>query len=65
MNASAIYEKCENRELITSFNRSGLCVRYKEIKKHRRNLAKLAILNSKSNGVPISSHFVPNEFKEH
>ena len=29
MNASAIYEKCKSRELITSFNRAGLCVSYK------------------------------------
>ena len=62
MNVSAIYEKCKSRELITAFNRAGLCVSYKEIQKHRNNLAKLAILNSKSNGVPIPSHFVPNEF---
>ena len=62
MNVSAIYEKCKSRELITAFNRAGLCVSYKEIQKHRNNFAKLAILNSKSNGVPIPSHFVPNEF---
>ena len=62
MNASAFYEKCKSRELIISFNRAGLCVGYKEIEKHRNNLAKLAILNCKSNGVPIPSHFVPNEF---
>ena len=50
------------KELITSFNQAGLCVSYKEIKKHRNSSAELAILNSKSNGVPIPSHFVPNEF---
>ena len=59
---NAIYEKCKSRELITAFNRAGLCVSYKEIQKHRNNFAKLAILNSKLNGVPIPSHFVPNEF---
>ena len=62
MNVSAIYEKCKSRELITAFNRAGLCVSYKEIQKHRNNLAKLAILNSKSNGIPIPTYFVPNGF---
>ena len=61
MNASAIYDKCKSHELIT-FNQAGACVSYKEIKKQRNSLAKLAILNSKSNGVPIPSHFVPIEF---
>ena len=62
MNAGKIYEKCKSREPITSFNRAVLCVSQREIKKHRNNLAKLAILNSKSNGVPIPSHFVQKEF---
>ena len=29
MNAAEIYEKCKSRELITSFNRCGVCVSYK------------------------------------
>ena len=61
MNASAIYERCKSRELITSFSGVGICV-YKEIKKHRNNLAKLVILNSMSNRVRMPNHFVPNEF---
>ena len=32
MNAVEIYERCESRELITSFNRSGLCIGYASMK---------------------------------
>ena len=38
-NANTIYEKFESHGLITLLNRTGLCVSYKEIKKHRNNLA--------------------------
>lgn len=61
-NANIIYEKFESHGLITLLNRTGLCVSYKEIKKHRNNLAKLTILNSKSNRITMPNHFVPNQF---
>ena len=62
MNANAIYEKCKNRELITSFNRVGVSVSYKDIRQHRSNLAKLAILKSNANSIPMLNHFVGSEF---
>lgn len=61
MNANIIYEKCKSRGLTTSFNGAGLRISYKEIKKHRKNLAKSATSNSKSNGVPMQT-ILSNEF---
>ena len=40
MNAVEIYERCKSKELITSFNRSGLCISYKSMKRHREDLEK-------------------------
>ena len=57
MNAVEIYERCKSRELITSFNRSGLCISYASMKKHRNDLAKLAIISSSESGLPLPSHF--------
>ena len=34
MNAVEIYERCKSRELITSFNRNGLCISYASMKRH-------------------------------
>lgn len=64
MNASEIYEKCRSKELITSFNRSGLCISYKTMKKHRNNLAKYTIVRSmkENQRVPLPSHFCPSKF---
>ena len=62
MNAHAIYEKCRSRQLLTSFNRTGLCVSYKQIKKYRTDLAKYAVLQSEKHGVPIPSHLSTKEF---
>ena len=62
MNANAIYEKCKSRELITSFNRVGISVSYKGIRQHRSNLAKLDILKSNENNIPMPNHFVGSEF---
>ena len=62
MNANAIYEKCKSRELITSFNLVGISVSYKGIRQHRSNLAKLAILKSSENSIPMANHFVRSEF---
>ena len=57
MNSSAIYEKCKSRELLTSFNRLGLCTSYQETTLHRNNLAKLAISRSNDTGIPLPIHF--------
>ena len=42
MNSVEIYEKCKSRELITSFNKSGLCISYASMKKHWSEQAKKA-----------------------
>ena len=34
MNSVQIYERCCSKELITSFNRSGLCISYQSMKQH-------------------------------
>ena len=62
MNAVEIYERCKSRELITSFNRSGLCISYASMKKHRNDLAKLAMISSSESGLPLPSHFSPSVF---
>ena len=62
MNSSAIYEKCKIRELLTSFNRLGLCTSYKETKLHRRNLAKLAISRNNDPGIPLPTRFSKSQF---
>ena len=62
MNAVEKYERCKSREFITSFNRSGLCISYANMKKHGNDLAKFAIANSSEFGLPISSHFSPRTF---
>ena len=62
MNANAIYEKYKSRQLITSFNQVGISVSYKGIRQHRSNLAKLAILKSNENSIPMLNHFVRREF---
>ena len=62
MNSVEIYDKCKSRELITSFNKSGLCVSDASMKKHRNNLAKLAVLQGTNTGVPLPSHFSTGSF---
>ena len=62
MNANAIYEKCKSGELITSFNLVGVSVSYKGIRQHHSNLAKLAILKSNENSIPMPNNFVRSEF---
>ena len=62
MNSVRIYERCRSKKLITSFNRSGLCISYQSMKQHRQNLAKLAILQSNTSKVPLPTHFSPEEF---
>ena len=64
MNACEIYERCKSKELITSFNRSGLCTSYKSMKRHRANLTKYCIKECESNDrkVPLPSHFDRTSF---
>ena len=62
MNAHTIYEKCKSQELITSFNRTGICVSYKQLKNDRTDLAKYAVIASGNHGIPIPCHFSTKEF---
>ena len=64
MNACEIYEKCKSKELITSFNQSGLCVSYHSMKRHRTDLAKYVIkqTNDTEITVPLPSHFSASSF---
>ena len=62
MNAVEIYEHCKSRELITSFDREGLCISYASMKKHHNDLARFAIANSFEFGLPILSNFSPSTF---
>ena len=62
MSSSAIYEKCKSRELLTSFNRLGLCPSYKETKLHRNSLAKLATSRSNDTGIPLQTYFSKSQF---
>ena len=62
MNAVEIYEKCMSSEIITSFNKSEICISYGSMKKHRNGLANLAVYQSLNFGVPLPSHFSPDMF---
>ena len=62
MNSVEIYERCKSKELITSFNISGLCISYTSMKNHRSDLAKFAVAQSSENGLPLPSHFSSNMF---
>ena len=62
MNSVEIYERCKSKELITSFNRSGLCISSTNMKNHRSDLAKFDVAQSSENGLPLPSHFSSNMF---
>ena len=62
MSAVDIYHCCISRELITAFNRSGLCISYKAMKEHRCNLAKYAVLKESISRIPLQSHFSNSKF---
>ena len=62
MNSHAFYEKCRSRELLTSFNRIGLCISYKQVREDRTSLAKYAIVANERSHVPIQIHFSFNIF---
>ena len=53
MDAIKVYEKQKSHEVIVSFNRSGLCVSYRTMKKHLEDLAELAISKSEQHVVPL------------
>ena len=54
MNIHAIDEICKSRDLITSFNRLGLCESYNSFKRQREDLAKYAII--KDSAITLPSH---------
>ena len=63
MNSHAIYEACKSRDLITSFNRLGLCVSYNSMKRQRTDMAKYAILeHSNRSIIPMPAHLSPTAF---
>ena len=53
MNACEIYEKCKSKELITSFNQSGLCISYNSMKRHRADLAKYVIKQTNNTEITV------------
>ena len=46
MNAVEVYEKCKTRELVISFNESGICVCYSTMKSHCSGLAKYEVVSA-------------------
>ena len=62
MAAHNIYDKFKSRELITSLNRIGVCIGYNEIQRERKSLAHYTFKEGEDWGVPISSHFVKENF---
>ena len=62
MDSVQIYERFHSKDLIISFNRSGLCISYQSMKQHRQNLARLAIVQSSTSKVPLPTHFSPEGF---
>ena len=45
MSSTEDYQKCKSRELITYFNKSGLCTGYNTMKRHLSGLAKYAVVS--------------------
>ena len=60
MTAHAIYEKCNSRELITTFNHIGVCDSDRQVQKARSDLAQYTLMQCKK--VPITSHFSKDMF---
>ena len=54
MNACKIHEKCKSKELITSFNQSGLCISYNSMKRHRADLAKYVIKQTNNTEIAVT-----------
>lgn len=61
-NSHTISEKCKSRGSLTSFNRIGPCMSYKQVKEDKMNLAKYVIMASERSHAPIPSHFSLNKF---
>ena len=62
MAAHTISDKCKSRELITSLNRTGVCIRYNEIQRERKSLAHYTFKQGEDWGIPVPSHFVKENF---
>ena len=62
MAAHNVCNKCKSRELITTLNRIGVCVSYNEVQRCRKNLAHYSCIEGENDGVPITSHFVHENF---
>ena len=56
----AVYTKCRSRGLITSQNKIGASISYKEVRKYRSQLASYTVTKGKDGGTPIPSHFDTN-----
>ena len=63
MNSNAKYEKSTISKLLTSFNRIGHCMSYRETKQQRNNFTKLGILNNEPYGIPLPTYFLQTQFK--
>ena len=64
MNAAEVYGKCKSRELIISFNKSGLCVGYNTMKTYCSDIAKYAVVSGqeKKKKCGTSESFSPIDF---
>ena len=57
MTGHAVYAKCRSRVLITSLNKIGSSISYKEVRKYRSLLASYTVKKGKGGHMPIPSHF--------
>ena len=57
MTGHAVYAKCRCRGLITSLNKIGSSISYKEVRKYRSLLASYTVKKGKDGHTPIPSHF--------
>ena len=62
MAAHNIYDEGKSRELITSLNRTGVCISYNKTQRERKRLAHYTFKQGEDWGVPVSSHFVKENF---
>lgn len=59
INAAELHEKYKSHELLTSFNKSGLCVGQNTMKTHCADVAKYAVVSGqgKERNMTLKSHF--------
>lgn len=57
-----VYDRCKSKELITSLNRIGVSTSYDDVLRSRGLLSSYVTKESKDQGVPMPSHFLPSRF---